>query len=82
MEINISKPFLLKSRTGSFEGCESRNFINHALYCSWIIPFNKGCYQTLFIPKIENIKLPVCDLNEKVWKFLWRHILIRISITE
>ncbi len=39
--------FTLKSQTGSFEGCEIRNFINLALYCSWIIQFNKGCYQTL-----------------------------------
>ena len=39
--------FSLKSQTGSFEGCEIRNFINLALYCPWIIQFHKGCYQTL-----------------------------------
>ncbi len=45
----------MKSRTVSFEGCEIMNFINLALYCPWIIPFNKGCYQTLSqIPKILN----------------------------
>ena len=39
--------FSLKSQIGSFEGCEIRNFINLALYCPWIILFNKGCCQTL-----------------------------------
>ena len=43
----IFQTFSLKSWTGSFEGCEIRNFINLALYCPWIILFYKGCYQTL-----------------------------------
>ena len=39
--------FSFKSQTGSFEGCEIRNFIKLALYCPWVILFSKGCYQTL-----------------------------------
>ncbi len=39
--------FSLKSLTGSFEECETRNFVNIALYCPWNFIFSKGHYQTL-----------------------------------